>query len=83
MLCLQVWNVCKWHADFSADQALSREATARLDVDDDLGLDAEEVGNRYTPVSLSLSLYIYIYIYTYGICYIYTAQTQLGLGIIK
>ena len=34
-------------------------------------------------LSLSLSLSIYIYIYTYGICYIYTAQTQLGLGIIK
>ncbi|DBA98219.1 TPA: hypothetical protein ACH3X1_001145 [Trebouxia sp. C0004] len=32
---------------FNADHALSKEATERLDADDDLGLDAGEVGNRY------------------------------------
>ena len=63
MLCLQVWNVCKWHAAFSADQALSREATEQLDVDAKLGLDAEEVGNRHTPVYIHIWHILYIDIY--------------------
>ncbi len=48
MLCLRIMNICGCHAGFSAYHALSKEATERLNADGDLGLDAEEVGNRYT-----------------------------------
>ncbi len=45
---LTIMNACGCHAGFSAEHALSKEATERLDADEDLGLDAEEVGDCCT-----------------------------------